>query len=94
MREQQRKAQGAQKDAYNASLRDRYVMVRGATEPRQLVLGRQRVSGPISFIGAYGTYSEHLVFVVALAAHEIDAVEAISCAASATVKTRCSLYVP
>ncbi len=76
LREQQRRAQSAQKDAYNASLRDRYVMSRGATEPRQLVLGRQRVSGPITFIQSYGTNREHLVMMLPLAAHEIAAVEA------------------
>jgi hypothetical protein len=75
--DQQRRAANAQKDAYNASLRDRYVMSRSTLAPRQLVLGRQRVSGPIFYIGSYGTNKEHLVACVALAAHEIDAVEAI-----------------
>lgn len=76
-RETQRKALSAQKDAYNSSLRDRYVMSRGATEPRRLVLGRQRSSGPMFYIGSYGTNREHLVFCVPVAAHEIDAYEAI-----------------
>ena len=52
-------------------------MQRGATEPRQLVLGRARVSGPLFFVGSYGANREHLVFTLALAAHEIDAVETI-----------------
>jgi hypothetical protein len=73
----QRKAANAQKIAYNASFVDRYVMTRGATLPRQLVLGRQRVSGPIFVMNSYGADKEHLVFCVALAAHEIDAVEAV-----------------
>lgn len=77
LREQQRRSESKAKDAYNSSLRDRYVMVRGATEPRQLVLGRQRVSGPIGFIKSYGAQNEHLVFTVILAAHELDAIEAI-----------------
>ena len=77
LREQQLRAQSAARDAYNANLRDRYVMSRGATEPRQVVLGRQRVSGPISFVQSYGVNREHLVMCVILAAHEIDAVEAI-----------------
>jgi hypothetical protein len=76
-RREQRQAQQGQIDQYNASLRDRYVMSRGATEPRTLVLGRQRVSGPIFFIQSYGTNREHLVFCVPLAGHEIDAIEAI-----------------
>lgn len=77
LREDYRKQQNRARDAYNVNLRDRYVMVRSATEPRQVVLGRQRVSGPIGYIGSYGTDREHLVFTVILAAHEIDAVEAI-----------------
>ena len=77
LQDQQRKAQNAQRDAYNASLRDRYSIVRAATVPRTLVLGRQRVSGPIFFIGSYGANLENLIFCVALAGHEIDAVESI-----------------
>lgn len=77
VQDQQRKALNRQKDAYNNSLRDRYVMTRGNTQPRQLVLGRQRVSGPIFFIQSYGTNKENLVFCLALAAHEIDAIEAV-----------------
>ena len=77
MREQQRKAQNAQRAAYEASLKDRYLMVRSATEARRVVLGRQRVSGPVGYIGSYGANREHLVFTVILASHEIDAVEAV-----------------
>ena len=65
------------KAAHNAALRDRYNMVRGATEPRQMVLGRARVSGPLTFISSYGPNREHLIFALVLAAHEIDAVETI-----------------
>lgn len=77
LREQQRRAANAQKDSYNNSLRDRYTMVRGATEPRRLVLGRQRVSGPIYFISSYGAAHVTLTYCVAIAAHEIDAIESI-----------------
>ena len=77
LRESQRRQQNAARDTYNASLRDRYVMTRGATEPRQVVLGRQRVSGPLAYIGSYGSNREHLVLAVILAAHEIDAIEAV-----------------
>lgn len=75
--ESARKQQNQAKDAYNASLRDRYVMGRGATEPRQLVLGRQRVSGPLFYVGSYGTSRSKLVFTVAIAGHEVDAIEGI-----------------
>ena len=67
----------AARNAYNASLRDRYAMLRSSTAARQLVFGRCRVSGPMFFGASYGPDNEHLVFCVALAAHEIDAVEAI-----------------
>ena len=56
MREQQRRAANAALDAYNASLQDRYVMLRGTAEPRQVVLGRQRVSGPLAYMGSYGAH--------------------------------------
>jgi len=77
LRSQQLRSERAARDAHNASLKDRYVMVRGTTEPRQMVLGRQRVSGPIGFIKSYGTKNEHLVYTVLLAAHEVDAIETI-----------------
>lgn len=77
LREQQRKAENRAKDAYNASLRDRYQMMRSSLEERALVLGRARVSGPLMFIQSYGDKRQHLVFLLALAAHEIDAVETI-----------------
>jgi hypothetical protein len=77
IREQQRKAQNAARAAYESGFKDRYVMYRGAAEPRQVVLGRQRVSGPLAYIGSYGANREHLVFAVILAAHEIDAVESV-----------------
>lgn len=67
----------AARNAYNASLRDRYAMLRSSTAARQLVFGRCRVSGPMFFGASYGPDNEHLVFCVALASHEIDAVEAI-----------------
>ena len=73
---QQRRQQANARDAHNASLQDRYLMVRSATEPRQIVLGRQRVSGPMAFVGSYGGDREHLVFIVVLAAHEAKAVAA------------------
>lgn len=75
LREQQRSAQARAKDAYNASLRDRYIMQRSATEQRALVLGRCRVSGPVVFAKSYGTSLASLAFIVALAAHECDAID-------------------
>lgn len=77
IRNQQLRAERAARAAYDASQKDRYVMSRGSLEARQVVLGRRRTSGPMFYVGSYGDDDEHLVFTVALAGHEIDAVEAI-----------------
>ncbi|AKJ28848.1 phage tail protein [Caldimonas brevitalea] len=76
-RHQKRKAERAARDAHNASLRDRHLMVRAATEGRDLVLGRVRKSGPLIFFATTGPDKERFVAVIALASHEIDAVEQI-----------------
>lgn len=75
--QERRKAERAARDAYNASLHDRMIMVRGTVEPRELVLGRVRKSGQLYPIGSIGTNNEKFVFVVLLAGHEIDAVEQV-----------------
>jgi hypothetical protein len=74
---QARSARNKARDASNRSQRDRYLMVRSNLEPRRLVLGRSRVSGPIAYIGSYGTDREHLVMALPIAAHEVDAIETI-----------------
>lgn len=71
------KARRKARDAFNASLRDRMITVRGSTEPRRVVLGRQRVGGVVAYIASTGANKEKLVMVIALAAHEIDAVEQV-----------------
>lgn len=75
--ERSARAEITARNAYNASLRDRYAMVRNSTAARQLVFGRCRVSGPMFFAASYGPDNEHLTFCVALAAHELDAIETI-----------------
>lgn len=75
--DQRRSAHHKADDAYNRSQKDRYLMVRGALEPRRLVLGRRRTSGQLLYVGSYGTDKENLVFCVALAGHEVDAIEEI-----------------
>lgn len=67
----------AAKNAYNASLRNRYASFRGTMAPRQLVFGRCRVSGPMFFAASYGSDKQHLSFCIALAAHELDDIETI-----------------
>lgn len=65
------------RNAYNRSLHDRYVQIRSTQAPRQLVFGRCRVSGPTFFVSSWGTDRQQLTYLVALAAHEIDAIETV-----------------
>lgn len=76
-RSEQRRQQRAARDAAHAALRDRTVMMRGTVEPREIVLGRVRKGGQIAYVGSTGQHQAKLVIVLALAAHEIDAVEQI-----------------
>ena len=74
---QQRKAERKARAAYNAAQVDRLVNVAATVQPRMLVLGRVRVGGHVFFRGSVGAYREKFVMLVALAGHEIDAVEQI-----------------
>lgn len=70
-KQQQVAAERKARQAWARSQSDRYLMSRGTMEPRRVVLGQRRVSGPMVYVGSYGTDREHLVFVVALAGHEV-----------------------
>jgi hypothetical protein len=74
---QQRKAKRAAKDAYNASQVDRLANVVATVAPRHLVLGRGRKGGGVFFQGSAGSDKEIFCMAIALAGHEIDAVEAV-----------------
>lgn len=63
--------------AYNAQQVDRLVNVPTTTGPRELALGRVRKGGVIVFRDSTGSNKTQFFSVIALAAHEIDAVEAI-----------------
>lgn len=76
-RRQQRRAAAQQRAAYNASLKDREVMIRSAIAPRRIVLGRDRVSGPIVYAQSTGTKGEYLHLVIALAHGQSDAIEEV-----------------
>lgn len=65
----------AARSAYESSLRDRSVVLRSSDATRSIIYGRARVSGPLCFACNSGTKSEYLHMVIALAGHEIDAVE-------------------
>jgi len=60
---------------YNASLEDRTVPVRSSEAPRTLVYGRTRASGPIPYVTNHGAKRELVSMVVALAGHEVYAIE-------------------
>ncbi|MBK5203871.1 MAG: hypothetical protein JJD98_00230 [Polaromonas sp.] len=72
---QERKGKKKAKDEFNAAQVDRLVNVSSAVSPRELVMGRVRKGGTIIFKGSTGAYQKDFYLVVALAAHEIDAVE-------------------
>lgn len=76
-RDQRRKAARRARQAFEAGLKDRYQMVRGGTEPRKILYGRARISGPIAFGHSSGTKKEFLHLVVALVGHECDAIETV-----------------
>lgn len=68
---------GKARAAYNESLKDRELMIRSAVAPRRVIYGRDKVSGPIVYAESTGEKGEFLHLVIALAAHECDAVEEI-----------------
>jgi hypothetical protein len=72
-----RRADAKARAAANASAKDRELMIRSAVAPRRIVYGRDKISGPIVYMQSTGPKQEFLHLVVALAAHECDAVEAI-----------------
>jgi len=74
---QAKKAKRKAKDAYNASQVDRLANIQSPLAPRELVLGRARKGGQVFFKASTGTNNSTFVMCIALAGHEIDAVEAI-----------------
>lgn len=74
---QRRKAQAAARAAYNASLEDRLVTMATTSGARSRVYGRVRNSDGVLFKATRGTNSEFYTLVIALAGHEIDAVETV-----------------
>jgi hypothetical protein len=74
---QKSKAERAARAAYNAAQVDRLVNVSSSIASRELVMGRVRKGGAIFFKGSVGADNSKFVMCIALAAHEIDAVETI-----------------
>lgn len=73
----QRQAKAQARDAYNSAQVDRLVNLTSATAPRDLVLGRVRKGGAYAYKASTGQFQKDLYLVLALAGHEIDAVEQI-----------------
>jgi hypothetical protein len=65
------------REAYNASLQDRTTVIRSPVVPRNIVLGRDRTSGPLAAWFTFGNVGQNHTFAVVLAGHECDAVEQI-----------------
>ena len=75
---QKRKAERAAKAQYDAAQVDRLANIPATVAQRELVLGRVRKGGTIVFRGTTGAvFNSQLFVVVAIAAHEIDAIEQI-----------------
>lgn len=74
---QSSRAKKKAREAYNASQVDRLANVVTTVAQRELVLGRVRKGGPVIFRGSAGSLNERFIVHLALAAHEIDAVEAV-----------------
>lgn len=68
----QSRARRDAKRAYNESLQERYVNIKSAVSPRQLVLGTVRAGGTWIYADTYGEEDEALDCVIAFAANECD----------------------
>lgn len=73
----QRAAAEQQRAAFNAGLVDRTTVIRSAIQPRNIVLGRDEVSGPLVCWFTYGPLRNYHAFAVVLAGHECDAIETV-----------------
>ena len=76
-RRRARAAAASARNSYFASLQDRSIMVRSAIAPRNLVYGRDRVSGPMVDCFKTGANEQFLHVIVALAGRPIDGVEKV-----------------
>jgi len=74
---QKKKAAAAGRAAYNASLEDRLVMTATTQAARSRVYGRVRNVDGIVFKATHGTTKEFYTLVIALAGHEVDAIETV-----------------
>ncbi|MFC3554887.1 hypothetical protein ACFONF_12010, partial [Alcaligenes endophyticus] len=71
-RKKAREAERAQRDAYNASLKDRHITVRSGVSTRKYVLGTIRVGGTLMHIESNGHHNTALDSVLALASNKCE----------------------
>lgn len=74
---QRRKAQRKARDRANASVQDRLVMTATAQAARSRVYGRVRNVDGVVFKQTHGANKEFYTLVIALAGHEVDAIEQV-----------------
>ena len=74
---QRRKQQRAARDAFNASVSDRLVMTATAQAARSRVYGRVRNVDGVLFKQTHGVNQEFYTLVIAVAGHQVDAIEEI-----------------
>lgn len=60
-----------------AEAQDAKRMVRGSSEPRRIIYGRARVSGPLIYAASYGGQKEWILLVIPLADHTCQSIDAI-----------------
>lgn len=73
----QRAAGDAARSQYNSTRVDRTQVIRSGVEPRNIVLGRDEVSGPLACWFTYGAGRNFHMFAIVLAGHECDGVETV-----------------
>jgi hypothetical protein len=52
-------------------------LIRGSSEPRRIVYGRARVSGPLIYAASYGRQKEWILLVIPLADHPCQSIDAV-----------------
>ena len=60
-----------------AEAQDAKRLVRGSSEPRRIIYGRARVSGPLIYAASYGEQKEWIMLVIPLADHQSQSIDAI-----------------
>lgn len=76
-RQQKRRAERAARDAWNASLKDKQVTQRTPIGERDIVLGKVRKAGVLTYVATEGNESEFMWMVITLAGHPCEAIDTV-----------------